>query len=81
MPKSGKHILLEKPMATTIADAWEIAQTAKAHPAVFQIGLQYRYKPIYVEAIHAALERKTIGDIKTITILEHRFPFLDKVGQ
>jgi predicted dehydrogenase len=81
MPKSGTHILLEKPMATTIADAWEIAQTAKAHPAVFQIGLQYRYKPIYVEAIHAALERKTIGDIKTITILEHRFPFLDKVGQ
>jgi len=79
--KSGKHILLEKPMATTIADAYEIAQTAKAHPAVFQIGLQYRYKPIYVEAIHAALERKTIGDIKTITILEHRFPFLDKVKQ
>jgi predicted dehydrogenase len=79
--KSGKHILLEKPMATTIADAWEIAQTAKAHPAVFQIGLQYRYKPIYVEAIHAALERKTIGEIKTITILEHRVPFLDKVKQ
>ena len=79
--KSGKHILLEKPMATTITDAWEIAQTAKAHPAVFQIGLQYRYKPIYVEAIHAALERKTIGEIKTITILEHRVPFLDKVKQ
>jgi predicted dehydrogenase len=79
--KSGKHILLEKPMATTIADAYEIAQTAKSHPAVFQIGLQYRYKPIYVEAIHAALERKAIGDIKTITILEHRVPFLDKVKQ
>ena len=79
--KSGKHILLEKPMATTVPDAYEIAQIANAHPAVFQIGLQYRYKPIYVEAIHAALERKTIGNIKTITILEHRFPFLDKVKQ
>ena len=79
--KSGKHILLEKPMATTIPDAYEIAQTAKGYSGVFQIGLQYRYKPIYVEAIHEALERRTIGDIKTITILEHRFPFLDKVKQ
>ncbi len=68
-------------MATTVADAYEIAQIAATYPAVFQIGLQYRYKPIYVEAIHAALERKAIGEIKTITILEHRFPFLDKVGQ
>ncbi len=79
--KSGKHILLEKPMATTIRDAHEITQIANAYPAVFQIGLQYRYKAIYVEAIHAALERKAIGDIKTITILEHRVPFLDKVKQ
>jgi len=78
---SGKHILLEKPMATTIADAYTILQMAQQHPAVFQVGLQYRFKPIYVEAIHEALERKTIGDIKTISIVEHRFPFLDKVKQ
>jgi predicted dehydrogenase len=43
--------------------------------------LQYRYKPIYVEAIHEAKERRSLGEIKTITILEHREPFLDKVGQ
>ena len=34
-----------------------------------------------MEAIHEALERKSVGDIKTITILEHRIPFLDKVDQ
>jgi predicted dehydrogenase len=79
--KSGKHILLEKPMATTIRDAHEIAQLANSYGAVLQIGLQYRYKAIYVEAVHEALERRSIGDIKTITILEHRIPFLDKVGQ
>lgn len=78
---SGKHILLEKPMATTVPDAHAIMQLAERHAAVFQIGLQYRYKPIYVEAIHEALERKAIGDIKLISILEHRFPFLDKVRQ
>lgn len=79
--RSGKHILLEKPMATTVADAREILLMATKYPSVFQIGLQYRYKSIYREAIHEALERGTLGDIKTVSILEHRIPFLDKVSQ
>lgn len=79
--KSEKHIMLEKPMATTLADAEKIAQIAKDYKAVFQIGLQYRYKAIYVEAIHEAIERKSIGEIYTISISEHRVPFLDKVNQ
>jgi len=77
----GKHILLEKPMATTVEDAWEIVRIAEKHPAVFQIGLQYRYKSIYVESIYEALKRKSIGDLKTISISEHRIPFFDKVKQ
>lgn len=79
--KSGKHILVEKPVATTIADAFEIAKIAEAYPAVFQAGLQYRYKAIYTESIHEALVRRTLGDIKTASMVEHRIPFLDKVGQ
>ena len=79
--KSGKHILLEKPMATTIQDAYEITELAGRYEAVFQVGLQYRYKAIYVEAIYEALVRESIGSIKNISILEHRIPFLDKVKQ
>lgn len=79
--RSGKHIFLEKPMATTVKDAFEITQIARDYPAVLQIGLQYRYKAMYVEAIHEALQRKTIGEIKVVSILEHRVPFLDKVKQ
>ena len=79
--QAGKHIFLEKPMATTVADAYEIHKIAQDYPAVLQIGLQYRYKAIYVEAIHEALERKSLGDIKMISILEHRLPFHDKVNQ
>jgi len=79
--KSGKHILLEKPVATTLADAHRILQLAESYTGVFQIGLQYRYKAIYREAIYEALQRRTLGDIKTLSILEHRVPFLDKVGQ
>ncbi len=79
--ESGKHIFLEKPMATTIQDANQILQLANEYPAILQIGLQYRYKPMYVEAIHEGLERKALGDIKMINIVEHRLPFLDKVNQ
>ena len=79
--QSKKPIFLEKPMATTIEDASEIARLAGDYPSFIQIGLQYRYKAQYVEAIHEALERKTIGDLKTISISEYRPPFLDKVKQ
>jgi len=79
--KSGKHIFLEKPMATTIEDAREIVELSKGYPAVLQIGLQYRYKPMYVEAIHEVFERRSLGEIKMVNIVEHRLPFLDKVRQ
>jgi len=79
--RSGKHILLEKPMATTLQDAFKIKEVAENYDAVFQVGLQYRYKAIYVEAIHEALERKSLGDIKMVNMVEHRPPFLDKVKQ
>lgn len=79
--QSGKPILLEKPMATTLQDAYAITQMAKSYSALFQVGLQYRYKPIYIESAHEALERRSLGEVKTITILEHRLPFLDKVNQ
>jgi predicted dehydrogenase len=79
--KSGKHILLEKPMATTVDDAYEILRLTREYPAVLHIGLQCRFKPIIVEAIHETLERKSIGDIKMVHMTEHRVPFLDKVGQ
>lgn len=79
--KSKKHILMEKPMVTTLEDAYEMKKIAESYEAVFQIGLQYRYKAIYTEARKEVLERKAIGDVKTITIVEHRIPFLDKIDQ
>lgn len=79
--QSGKHIFMEKPMATRLEDAYQITQMAKEYGSVLQIGLQYRYKSIYAEAIHEVLERKAVGSVKMINLLEHRIPFLDKVGQ
>ncbi len=79
--KSGKPIFLEKPMATELAEAAQIVALAGSYSSFIQIGLQYRYKSQYVEAFHETLARKTLGEIKTISICEYRPPFLDKVKQ
>ena len=79
--ESGKPIFLEKPMATTLKDAFDIVRWDLSYESFIQIGLQYRYKAQYSEAIFETLCRESIGDIKTIALSESRPPFLDKVGQ
>lgn len=79
--KSEKPIFLEKPMVTTLEDAIELREIAKDYPAVFQVGLQYRYKAIYTEARREILERNSLGQVRNISIVENRLPFLDKVEQ
>lgn len=78
---SGKAIFLEKPMATTLADAVAIVDAAQHHHAFMQIGLQYRYKAQYQEAFYEVMQRASLGPVHTISMSEYRPPFLDKVGQ
>lgn len=78
---SGKPIFLEKPMATTLADSQRIVEIARDYESFIQVGLQYRYKAPYVEARHEALDRQTLGEIRTVSMSEYRPPFLDKVDQ
>ena len=78
---SGKVVFLEKPIATTLADAQEISELAQKHQLNLHIGLQYRFKSIYAEAISEVLTLQSIGQVQQVNVAEHRFPFLDKVGQ
>jgi myo-inositol 2-dehydrogenase / D-chiro-inositol 1-dehydrogenase len=43
--KSGKHVLCEKPLATTLDDVREVRALAQAHKGVFWVGMEYRYMP------------------------------------
>jgi len=78
---TGKPVFLEKPMATTLEHAAAMVSACDNYSAPVQIGLQYRYKAQYVEAVHEIAVRKAIGDVKTISLSEYRPPFLDKVSQ
>ncbi len=73
------HILCEKPLATTLADAKALAEAAKTHKGVFWVGMEYRYMPpaaAFIEDIRSG----KIGRLQMLAIREHRFPFLVKVG-
>ena len=76
-----KAIFLEKPVATSVADAYEVCRLAAAHSKPVRLGLQYRYKAIYAEALAEVFDRQAVGQVHSINMLEHRIPFLDKVGQ
>lgn len=76
---TDKHILCEKPLCTTFEDCVGVVEAAERHPGVFWVAMEYRYSPPvtrFVEEVH----KGTAGSIKTLSIREHRLPFLKKVG-
>ncbi len=76
---AGLHILCEKPLATTIADARSVASAAAGYGSVFWTGMEYRFMPPvaeFVRQVHAG----RAGKLQMLSIREHRFPFLVKVG-
>lgn len=77
--ESGKPILLEKPMCTTEPNAQALYEHSLAYPGLLWIGLEYRYMPPVTKFIDYAHQHMT-GPIKMLSIKEHRFPFLPKVG-
>ena len=80
-PLFGKPIaiLCEKPLCTTVEDARWAADRAASHPAVFWTGMEYRYMPPVAEFV-ARVRRAEVGRLVMLSIREHRFPFLVKVG-
>jgi predicted dehydrogenase len=75
----GVHVLVEKPLCTTLDDCWRVTRRAEAHPGVFQVGLEYRYIAA-VAAFLQAIREGAVGRLRMLSIREHRFPFLPKVA-
>ena len=45
--EAGKHVFCEKPMATSIAEAEQVLNSASSYPGVFQVGHNRRFAPVY----------------------------------
>ncbi|MBO6555451.1 MAG: Gfo/Idh/MocA family oxidoreductase [Pseudomonadales bacterium] len=70
------HLLLEKPMCTTLEDAREVIDLDDAREPMIWVALEYRYMSATTHFLNRIPE---VGDLKMFFIREHRGPFLRKV--
>ena len=76
---AGLHVLVEKPLATTVHDCRRLVEAGRRHDGVAWVGLEYRYMPPVARLIDE-VRAGTVGTLRMVSIREHRFPFLAKVG-
>ena len=79
---AGVHLLVEKPLCTTVEHCREVIERADATDVpgrVVWMGLEYRFMPP-TRRVLAEVGAGTIGGLRMVAIREHRFPFLQKVG-
>jgi len=75
--KSGKHLRLEKPMATTLPGCARIMEAFEVHRPVVQVGFELRYANLTEKILH---DLPQLGRLKMIWCHEFRHPFLKKEG-
>ena len=64
--KAGKHVLVEKPMATNVRQAKKLVETAEKKRLHLSVGFLMRFIP-GVQRIKKAIQNKTIGDLVCAT--------------
>ena len=69
---AGKHVLLEKPFAPTVAEAQQVVETAAQRSRVLMISQNYRFFPA-VRAVTALVREGTLGSIGTVSIDFRRY--------
>jgi predicted dehydrogenase len=63
--EAGKHVLVEKPMAMTSAQAWELIETARRKNVRFTVAENTRFVAAYQEA-ERVLQAGTLGEIRFV---------------
>ena len=71
-------LLIEKPLFTDPSDAERLSELERSYPAPVWVAMEYRYMPPISTFIEQS--EQATGGITMLTIREHRFPFLPKVG-
>jgi predicted dehydrogenase len=69
--KAGKNIYLEKPLAHTIEEGWDIVRLAEKSGKVVQVGTQNRSNSLYIKA-KEMVEQGMIGEIHYVRAFWYR---------
>ena len=76
---TGLHVLVEKPLCTNVTDCRRVIEAATGHRGLVWVGLEYRYMAPFARLIDE-VRAGTAGRVRMVSLREHRFPFLGKVG-
>lgn len=76
---SDVAVMVEKPMCTTVEDCLRVERLAADREAMTWVGLEYRFMPT-IRVLLDRLATGVCGTTRMVSIREHRFPFLVKVG-
>jgi predicted dehydrogenase len=63
--RAGKHVLCEKPMATSLADGEAMVQAARRSGVLLTVGHQARFLPA-AQALHAEIRQGALGEIEFV---------------
>lgn len=79
--RAGLHVLVEKPLCSTLADCRLVVDATRqiSQVGVVWVGLEYRFMPPVARLI-SEVKKGTVGELKMVSIREHRFPFHPKVA-
>ena len=71
-------VLVEKPACTRLEDVASLRRFASSHPAPLWVAMEYRWMPAIAEFVKLATS--ATGGVTMLTLKEHRYAFLRKVG-
>lgn len=72
-------VLIEKPLGITSQQCREITEEASARNQSVWVAMEYRYMPPVARLLDAVRDG-VAGNLHMVSIREHRYPFLPKVG-
>lgn len=71
-------LMVEKPVCISLVEADRLETALRDYPSVLWVAMEYRYMPPVARLIAEAPAHT--GGIRMLSIREHRFPFLHKIG-
>jgi myo-inositol 2-dehydrogenase / D-chiro-inositol 1-dehydrogenase len=73
-------VLVEKPVCVSVSEARALESLAQRADAPIWVGMEYRYMPPIAAMIDRVHAQPASGAPVMLTVREHRYPFLAKVG-
>ena len=73
-------VLVEKPVCTSLEQLRALQSMEKNYPSPIWVAMEYRYIPPISSLVEEVHSGKKLGKITSLSIREHRYPFLNKVG-